>query len=279
MTASPEMGRTITAAGVETNVHVLGDPASQPTVLLIHGSGPGVTAFSNWRLTMPELARDYCVVAPDIVGFGYTERPADFAYAMPSWTAHLLGVMDALGIERTHVIGNSFGGSLAMSLAIHHAERLDRLVLMGSVGVPMRISEGLDRVWGYQPSVQAMRDMLDLFAYDRSLVGDDLAQIRYEASIRPGVQESFAAMFPAPRQRSLDAMSHAIADIAGIQHPTLIVHGRDDRVIPLASSYALLDLIPRSELHVFGQCGHWTQIEHDAAFTELVRDFLGRSDT
>lgn len=279
MSASPEIGRTITAAGIETNVHVLGDPASRPAVLLVHGSGPGVTAFSNWRLTMPELARDYCVVAPDIVGFGYTERPADFAYEMPAWTTHLLGVMDALAIERAHVIGNSFGGSLAMSLAIHHPQRLDRLVLMGSVGVPMRISEGLDRVWGYQPSVQAMRDMLDLFAYDQSLVGDDLARIRYEASIRPGVQESFAAMFPAPRQRSLDAMSHDIADIAGIQHPTLVVHGRDDRVIPLASSYALLDLIPRSELHVFGQCGHWTQIEHGAAFSELVRDFLGRSNT
>lgn len=278
MSASPEIGRTITAAGIETNVHVIGDPTSQPTVLLIHGSGPGVTAFSNWRLTMPELAGEYCVVAPDIVGFGYTDRPTDFAYDMPAWTAHLLGVMDALGIERAHVIGNSFGGSLAMSLAIHHADRLDRLVLMGSVGVPMRISEGLDRVWGYQPSVQAMRDMLDLFAYDRSLVGDDLAQIRYEASIRPGVQESFAAMFPAPRQRSLDAMSHAISDIASIAHPTLIVHGRDDKVIPLASSYALLDLIPRSELHVFGQCGHWTQIEHGAAFSELVRDFLCRTD-
>lgn len=279
MSASPEIGRTITAAGIETNVHVLGDPATQPTVLLIHGSGPGVTAYSNWRLTMPELAQQYCVVAPDIVGFGYTERPADFAYEMPRWTAHLVGVMDALAIDRAHVIGNSFGGSLAMSLAIHHGERLNRLVLMGSVGVPMRISEGLDRVWGYQPSVQAMRDMLDLFAYDRSLVGDDLAQIRYEASVRPGVQESFAAMFPAPRQRSLDAMSHRISDIASISHPTLVVHGRDDRVIPLASSYALLDLIPRSELHVFGQCGHWTQIEHGPAFNRLVRDFLARTDS
>jgi 2-hydroxymuconate-semialdehyde hydrolase len=269
---SPEVGQTIVADGISTNVHIAGEG---PPVLLIHGSGPGVSAWANWRLTIPELARRFRVVAPDIVGFGFTERPEDVPYDLDTWTAHAIGVLDALGIERAHVVGNSFGGSLALSLAIHHPERVDRLVLMGAVGVPFAITEGLDAVWGYEPSVAAMESLLHLFAYDRSLIGEDLAQLRYEASMRPGVQEAYAQMFPAPRQAALDAMTHAESDIAGIAAPTLVVHGRDDLVIPLQNAYDLLRLIDDAQLHVFGRCGHWTQIEHADAFTDLLTRFLG----
>ena len=269
--SSPEIGTTIDAAGIATNVHTAGDGAP---VLLLHGSGPGVSAFANWRLTIPGLAPHFRVIAPDIVGFGYTERPPGIDYGLDTWTAHAVGVLDALGIERAHVVGNSFGGSLALALAIRHPERVQRLVLMGSVGVPFTITPGLDAVWGYEPSVEAMEGLLHLFAYDRSLAGPDLARLRYEASIRPGVQEAYAAMFPAPRQQALDAMTHPIDQIAGIAAPTLIVHGRDDRVIPLQNALDLLGLIDDSQLHVFGRCGHWTQIEHADAFVGLVTAFL-----
>jgi 2-hydroxymuconate-semialdehyde hydrolase len=270
---SPEVGTTIRANAITTNVHVAG---SGDAVLLLHGSGPGVTAWANWRLTIPRLAEQFRVVAPDIIGFGYTERPTSVSYDLRTWTEHAVGVLDALGIERAHVVGNSFGGSLAMSLAIHHPERVSRLVLMGAVGVPFEISDGLDEVWGYQPSVEAMRGLLRLFAYDPSLTGGDLAELRYQASIRPGVQEAFSAMFPAPRQQALDAMTHPVDAIRGIRHSTLVVHGRDDKVIPMANSLALLDLIDDSQLHVFGRCGHWTQIEHADEFSDLVAGFLGR---
>lgn len=273
MTTTPEIGMSITSAGIVTNVHDTGFDPGGGTVLLIHGSGPGVSAWANWRLTMPVLAEHFRVLAPDLAGFGYSDRPPG-DYSMDEWTAHALGVLDHFGIESAHVVGNSFGGSIALSLAIHHPFRVRRLVLMGSVGVPSRISPGLDAVWGYMPSVDNMRALLDLFTYDKSYATDDLAKLRYEASIRPGVQENFAAMFPPPRQRSLDAMSHSFADLAAIDKRTLIVHGRDDQVIPLATSYTLLDLIPRSELHVFGQCGHWTQIEHTLRFNDLVLGFL-----
>ncbi len=270
-TPSPEIGQTITAAGIATNVHVHGDGVP---VLLIHGSGPGVTAWANWRLTIPPLAEHFRVIAPDIVGFGFTERPDNVTYDLDTWTEHALGVLDALGIERAHVVGNSFGGSLALSLAIRHPERVDRLVLMGSVGVPFEITPGLDAVWGYQPSPEAMLDLLHLFAYDASLTGPDLAQLRYEASVRPGVQEAFAAMFPAPRQRALDAMTHDLDSIRAIEAPTLIVHGRDDHVIPVENSLVLLHAIDNAQLHVFGRCGHWTQIEHADEFADLVIRFL-----
>lgn len=272
--SSPEIGRTLLAAGRQTNVHDLG--SGQP-VLLIHGSGPGVTAWANWRLVMPALAEARRVIAPDMAGFGYTERRPDDEYTMDNWVSHAIGVLDALDIERTDLVGNSFGGAIALALAIRHPERVRRLVLMGSVGVDFEITPALDAVWGYQPSLEAMRGLLDLFAYDRGLVNDDLARLRYEASIRPGFHESFAAMFPVPRQRWVDAMASAEADIRALPNQTLVIHGREDKVIPLQTSQTLSSWIPRAQLHVFGQCGHWTQIEHAGRFARLVTDFLSEA--
>ena len=274
---SPEIGATIDAGGIATNVHLAG---SGPDVLLLHGSGPGVSAWANWRLTIPALAEHFRVIAPDIVGFGYTERPPGIRYDLKQWTAHAVAVMDALDVQQCHVAGNSFGGSLALSLAITHPDRVAGLVLMGATGVPFTITPGLEAVWGYEPSVEAMAELLGIFAYDRSLVGPDLAELRYQASTRPGVQEAFAAMFPAPRQQALDAITHRPDDIAGIRSPTLIVHGRDDQIIPVSNAVTLLDLIDDAQAHIFGRCGHWTQIEHASAFNTLVVDFLqGLSST
>lgn len=271
---NPEIANTIEAAGLRTNYHDMGrgDP-----VMLIHGSGPGVSAWANWRLVMPALAERARVIAPDMAGFGYSERPEGFAYRMDAWVSQAVGLLDALGIERADLVGNSFGGGLALALAIRHPARVRRLVLMGSVGVPFPITPGLDAVWGYEPSLAAMRELLDIFAFDRGLVNDELARLRYEASIRPGFHESFSAMFPAPRQHWVDALASPEADIRRLPHETLVIHGREDRVIPLANAYTLTDWIPRAQLHVYGRCGHWTQIEHAARFARLVGDFLAEA--
>lgn len=274
--SSPETGREISAAGYRTNLHDQGQ--GQP-VLLIHGSGPGVTAWANWRGIIPQLARTRRVVAPDMLGFGYSERPADGIYNQERWVEHAIGVLDALGIGQTDLVGNSFGGGLALALAIRHPERVRRLVLMGSVGVRFPLTEGLDQTWGYTPSLDNMRKLLDLFAYDRSRVTDELAQLRYEASIRPRFQESFAAMFPPPRQNGIDDLASKEADIRALPHETLVIHGREDQIIPLDASLKLAELLPRCQLHVFGQCGHWTQIEHAGRFARLVENFLAEAET
>ncbi len=269
---SPEIGSNVVAAGVRTNYH---DVGSGGPVLLIHGSGPGVSAWANWRLNLPVLAKRFRVVAPDMLGFGYTDPAPDHRYDLDVWTAHLVGLLDELGLDRISVVGNSFGGALALSLAVRDPDRVERLVLMGSVGVPFEITPALDAVWGFEPSLEAMRGLLDIFAYDRSLVSDDLARLRLSAATRPGVQEAFAAMFPAPRQASVDALAIADDLIRSITCPTLVVHGRDDQVIPLRNSLRLLELIDDARLHVFGRCGHWVQIEHADSFNRLVGDFLG----
>lgn len=273
---SPELGRSITAGGYQTNVHEHGEGFP---LMLIHGSGPGVTAWANWRLVMPELAKQRRVIAPDMLGFGYSERPANPDYQRDVWVEHAIGVLDALGIEQADLVGNSFGGGIALALAIRYPQRVRRLVLMGSVGVSFPITDGLDRVWGYEPSFQTMRSLMDTFAYDRALVTDELAELRYQASIRPGFQESFAQMFPAPRQRWVDGLASNEADIRAVQHETLVIHGREDQVIPLQASLQLAQLIPNAQLHVYGHCGHWTQIEHAGRFARLVEDFLSEADS
>lgn len=279
MPHNPEIGQSIVTGGFRTNVHDVGSGAP---VLLIHGSGPGVSAWANWRLLLPVLSQTRRVIAPDMRGFGFTERPANPAdsstYSMAAWVHQAVDLLDALEIDQADLVGNSFGGALALALAIAQPQRVRRLVLMGSVGVPFEITPGLDAVWGYTPSITAMRGLLDIFAYNPALATDELAQLRYQASIQPGFQEAFAAMFPAPRQRWVDAMVSPQAAIRALPHPTLVVHGREDRVIPLANSLTLASWIARAQLHVFGQCGHWTQIEHAARFAQLVDNFLAEAD-
>ena len=276
--SNPEIARSIVAAGIRTNYH---DVGTGHPLLLIHGSGPGVSAWANWRLVISELAQQARVIAPDMVGFGFTDRldltqPGQ-RYDMDTWVRQAVGLLDALGIEKTDLVGNSFGGALALALTIRHPRRVRRLVLMGSVGVGFPITPGLDAVWGYEPSFENMRRIMDVFTWDGSLVNDELARMRYEASNQPGFQESFSAMFPAPRQRWVDAMTSSEKDIRALPHHTLVVHGREDQVIPLSTSQTLAAWIPRSQLHVFGQCGHWTQIEHTARFVRLVGDFLAEA--
>lgn len=272
---NPEIGVMLDTRGTFTNLH---DQGEGFPVFLLHGSGPGVTAWANWRLSIPVLAQQRRVIAPDLLGFGYTQPPADNQYSMDRWVEHIIHTLDALDIEQTDLVGNSFGGALALALAVRYPQRIRRLVLMGSVGVPFAITQGLDDVWGYQPSIAAMKKMLDIFAYDRSLVTDELAELRYNASVREGVQEAFSAMFPAPRQQWVDAMCSPEAAIRALPHEVLIIHGRDDQVIPLQNSLTLNQWIERSQLHVFGRCGHWTQIEHAERFCRLVSDFLREAD-
>jgi len=275
MSTSPEIGKSIKAGGINTNYHDQGEGAP---VVLFHGSGPGVSAFANWRLVIPQLSSNFRTIAPDIVGFGFTERPDGIKYEMETWIKHAIDFLDAMEIEKAHVIGNSFGGSLSVALAIHAPERISRLVLMGSVGLEFELTEGLDYTWGYTPSFENMRKMLDLFAYDRKLVTDELAQLRFEAGLRPGVQEAYAAMFPSPRQGSIRKITSNEEDVKKIPHETLIIHGREDRIIPVSASEDLFHCIKNSQLHIFGKCGHWTQIEHNQRFNLLVENFLLEED-
>jgi pimeloyl-ACP methyl ester carboxylesterase len=271
-TENPAIGKSAEANGIRTNYLEAG--IGDQHVVMIHGSGPGVTSYANWRLVIPALAEDFHVVAPDMVGFGYSDRPAGVDYSLDTWADQTLGLMDTLGIERANLVGNSFGGGIALRIATKHPDRIDKLVLMGSMGVHFPITEGLDQVWGYDGTLEGMRTVLDYFAYSRELVNDELAQVRYQGANEPGFQEAFSSMFPAPRQRWVEAMRVPEDQISAQPHRTLIVHGREDQVIPLANSYRLLELLDNADLAVFSHCGHWSMIERTADFNRILRDFF-----
>jgi pimeloyl-ACP methyl ester carboxylesterase len=270
-TADPEIGKSVVAAGLKTNYLEAGDG---PPLILLHGSGPGVTAYANWRLAIPELSKHFRVLAPDVAGFGYTERKSGAQYNLDNWVAHAIGFMDALNIPKARFVGNSFGGGLTLALAARYPERVDQFVLMGAAGTEFTLTPGLDAVWGYEPSIENMKKLVHSFAFNTGFITDDLVKSRYDASVRPGFHESYSSMFPAPRQRHIHALATPEEKISALPHEVLIVHGRDDQIVPLEGSLKLHALIPRSELHVFGQCGHWTQIERKDKFVRLVIDFF-----
>jgi len=270
----PEIANSIQTGAFMTNYHDVGD--GYPVVFL-HGSGPGVTAYANWNRVFPLMKDEFRLIAPDMVGFGYTERVEGQVYNMNVWVQQTIDLFDALGIEKANLVGNSFGGALALSVAIKYPERINKLVCMGAMGVSFPITYGLDQVWGYTPSPANMAKLLEIFTYDHSFATPELAESRYQGSIQPGFQESFSSMFPEPRQNGVEDMAGNQDYIRYIPHETLIIHGRDDRVIPLSNSYKLLELIPNAELHVFGKCGHWTQIERTQDFADQLLRFFKRS--
>lgn len=265
-------GHVLDVDGIATHYH---DEGAGRAVLLLHGSGPGVSAWANWRLVIPELAERFRVIAPDQIGFNATLPPEGISYGRELWTNHALRLMETLEIETYDVVGNSMGGAIAFSMAAARPERIRRVVAMGTMGIAAELPEGLDEVWGYEPSLEGMRRLIELFAYDHAIVTDELVQLRYEASIAPGIQEAFSSMFPEPRQRWLDDLALSRIELEALQLPVLLVHGWNDRVVPPASSsLPLLDILPDVRLHAFGQCGHWVMIEQTQPFNALVERFL-----
>ncbi|RQH06417.1 alpha/beta fold hydrolase [Paraburkholderia dinghuensis] len=270
-TVSPEIANQIELGEFTLNYH---DQGHGEPILLIHGSGPGVTAWANWRGIIPTLSQKARVVAPDMLGFGYTKCSPDAVLTPATWVQSLISLLDALKIDRVSVVGNSFGGAIALALAKAHPERVNRLVLMGAAGINAPISEGLEKVWGYTPSLEAMKGLMEVFAYDHSIITEDLIRMRYEASIRADVQERFARLFPAPRQNGVEMLALAESDLKGITNKTLLIHGLNDQVIPVEWSERMVRLLPHAELHTYGECGHWVQIEKAEQFSQLVSNFL-----
>lgn len=272
-TTNPEIGKRADLGHYGANYLEAGS-RDNPTVILLHGSGPGVTGYANWRLLIPQLESDFHVLAPDVVGFGYTDHPEGFEYNMDNWVAFMCDFMDALGVEKAHFVGNSFGGALSLAMAVRHPQRVDRFVMMGAAGFPFEITDGLREVWGYKPSVEAMRSLMSIFAYRKDLVSEDIIKSRYEASIRPGYQEAYEQLFPEPMQEKLDALAVTEDEARKVEHRVLLVHGREDVIVPMENSVRGHKLLKNSELHIYGECGHWTQVEKASEFAVLVKNFL-----
>jgi 2-hydroxymuconate-semialdehyde hydrolase len=270
-TSRPEIGKSLVVGGSLTNYHDVGEGAP---VLLVHGSGPGVTAWANWRLNIPVLAQEFRVIAPDMFGFGYSDSKGRIEDKQV-WVDQLAAFLDGLGIDKVSMVGNSFGGGITLAFMIAHPDRVERAVLMGPAGLNFPITPALDKVWGYEPSLEAMREALKCLAWDHSRLTEDLIQSRYEASARPGAQEPYHATFGGDdRQQNVAMLASREEDIGAIEHETLILHGIADQVIPLDASVRLATLMKCADLQLFAECGHWVQIERINSFNRIVMEFF-----
>jgi 2-hydroxymuconate-semialdehyde hydrolase len=274
---------TLQTGGYSTHYNRAGE-GNDETVLFLHGSGPGATAWSNWQFALPALGEDFDCIGPDMIGYGDSAHPEHPPHGTDEWLEvwldQISSILDQLDLEKVHIVGNSMGGALALHFLKRNPEKVGRLVLMGTMGTPHQIRDGLADLWGFydDPSPENMKKAIERFVYDPAIVGGDLdaiAEARYEAAMDEDTKRSFASMFPAPRQQHVDNLALPDSFFQSIENPTLLVHGRDDVIIPLETSLYLLERLPQVQMHVFGRCRHWIMIEHREAFNDVVADFLG----
>jgi len=257
-------------------------PGDAGTVVLLHGGGPGVSAWSNFGRNMPVIAERFRTVMMDMPGYGQTPaRPVTGHYFTVAAQA-LAGLLDELGVQRVHLIGNSLGGGTAIRFALDYPSRTGRLVLMGPGGLTLNVfapdpTEGVRRLMEFGappgPSRAKMEAFLRIMVHDQRLITDELIDERYALASRP---EALAAMVAMGGsffgEHAEDGMLWRQAH--RVKHEVLLIWGREDRVNPLDGALIAVKQLRRAQLHVFGGCGHWAQLEKFDEFNELSLRFL-----
>ncbi|ADJ44318.1 2-hydroxy-6-ketonona-2,4-dienedioic acid hydrolase [Amycolatopsis mediterranei S699] len=280
--AAPE-GKYVQAGSLKLHYHEAGAEHAE-TVILLHGGGPGASAWSNFGRNLPEFAKHYRTIAVDQPGFGRSDKPAEHPQYFRHSADAVAVLMDALGIERAHFVGNSLGGGASVRFALNHGKRAGRLVLMGPGGLSVNLfapdpTEGVKNLGRFaaKPSRERMEAFLRIMVHDQALITDELIDERFAAANTP---ESLAAMramgmsFAQP-----DSYEEGLLwrEAHRLRQRVLLIWGREDRVNPLDGALLALKTIPRAQLHVFGGCGHWAQLEKFDEFNRLALDFLGSS--
>lgn len=277
MSAQQQSGRFAEINGVKIHYHDLG--SGLPLVLL-HGSGPGAGGWSNYSRNAEVLANHFRVIIPDLPGFGKSDMKPVTA-SIPGWWADVMrGLLDHLGIDKSHFVGNSMGGMIALKLALDSPERVDRLILMGpGGGLPLFTpwpTEGIKTLIGFYdgpgPSLERLRNFIGQFVFDPSKITEELIRERYEAAMDTRIVAQ-PPMRPGPGGMPEELWRDA--RLTRLPHETMIIWGREDRVMPLDAGLVLVRQIPKASLYVVPQCGHWAQWEHAGLFNRLALSFLG----
>ena len=269
----PDIGRRLQVGSISTNYH---DQGEGRAIVLLHGSGPGVTAWQNWSRVIPLLSENYRVVAPDIVGFGFSPLPDGGEPHIKLWLEHLVGFLDALGLDKATLVGNSFGGALALAMMAKHAHRVDALVVMGTPAGQFEQTGGLGSTHGFEPTLENMEVLMKSFPFDPSMITPEMVRARHAVALVSSGQATIRKLQPRPSEGGAPKIVKGVPleQLDAIKVPTLILHGREDRMIPLDVAVRAHRHIENSDLHVFGKCGHWVQMEREPQFVKLVEDFM-----
>ncbi|MFD6454185.1 MULTISPECIES: 4,5:9,10-diseco-3-hydroxy-5,9,17-trioxoandrosta-1(10),2-diene-4-oate hydrolase [unclassified Nocardia] len=253
-----------------------------PTIVLLHGGGPGASAWSNFARNIPVLAERYHVIAPDQPGYGKSDKPIDHPQYFVHSSNALLALLDHLEItDRVHLLGNSLGGGASVRFALDHPTRAGKLVLMGPGGLSTNLfapdpTEGVKLLskFTYEPTRDNLEKFLRIMVFDQSLVTEELIDERFAFASTP---ESLAAMKAMGKSFAGADFEKGMLwrDAYKLRQPVLLIWGREDRVNPLDGALVATKVIPRVQLHVFGGCGHWAQLEKFDEFNRLTVDFLG----
>jgi 4,5:9,10-diseco-3-hydroxy-5,9,17-trioxoandrosta-1(10),2-diene-4-oate hydrolase len=279
-------GRYAEAGGMRLHYYEAGPdagPPGGPPVVMLHGGGPGASAWSNFGPNLPVFAERFRTLLVDQPGFGQSAGPPVTSSYFTFSADALAALLTELRIERVHLIGNSLGGGTAVRFALNYPERAGRLVLMGPGGLSLNLfapdpTEGVQRLMEFSAPPGPTRAKLEAFlrtlVCDQRLVTDELIDERFAAASDP---EALAAM--ASLGASFFNPAHAEEGLLWreahrLRQRVLLIWGREDRVNPLDGALVALKTIRRAQLHVFGGCGHWAQLEKFAEFNRLVISFL-----
>ncbi|MFC9897030.1 alpha/beta fold hydrolase [Nocardia sp. NPDC127579] len=280
MPTAESTSRSVTVDGLKLRFHEAG---SGPPLVLLHGSGPGVSGWANFGANLPELARHFRCLILDQPGFGASERPDVYERNYLRIAADaVVGLLDELELPSAHLLGNSMGGAVATLVALEHPGRVDRLVLMAPGGVGVNVlgpepSEGIRRLLDFtaDPTRDRVLDWLRTMVFDPEVLTDELVDTRLRTAADPA---AIAALRDAYATFADPALAEPIplwARLRGLRHEVLMLWGRDDRVTPVEGALLPSRQLPNADLRLFGRCGHWVQVERKAAFERTVIDFLG----
>lgn len=277
-----DLRRTVEVNGTEIAYYEAGAATEgRPPLVMLHGGGPGASAWSNFGPALPGFAEHFRTILVDQPGFGTSGKPPVVGNYYRHAAEHVVGLLDQLGIDRFHVLGNSLGGGTAMRLALEHPRRVARLVLMGPGGLSLNLfhadpTSGVQRLmeFGADPTRERLRAFISTMVVDQSLVTDELVEERFADATAPGAQEAMRSMgmsFWNP-----DTLEDGMLwrEAHRVRQHTLLTWGREDRVNPLDGALVALKLIPKASLHVFPNCGHWAQIEAADQFRDVAVSFL-----
>ena len=264
--------RYLDAGGIVTHYVEMGEGV--PTIL-IHGGGAGADCWGNWRACLPLFAKRCHAIAIDLVGFGRSDvpDPAGFTYSQDARDQQLADFVTALNYPgKVNLVGNSTGGLTAIGAAQLVPDKVGKVILMGSAGIETGIINPLKALTEYDFTEEGIRRIIRSLANPSFDPGEDLIKYRHQLSIDPQVRKGYSAFMSwIGAQKGL----HRPDDfIAKLKHPALVLHGKDDAVVPLSSAYRLLELIENSWGYIMPHCGHWAMLEYPEAFSAASLKFL-----